>query len=296
MSIDEPIFGPSQEMRAVLELIDKVAAAPSTPVLIEGESGTGKRLCAARIHQHTPGRSEGALVEMDCSSVSPAALERELEVARGGTLFLDDIAALPPETQARLLSALDGSGDVRVIAATPPDVRRQVWTGQLRPDLFQRLDVFHLLLPRLCDRRDDILPLARHFLERFAARTGKAITGLQPQAETILTRHSYPGNVRELRNLIERAVILETGPEVSASSIVLSGGDGPAGPSPFPFFWIDRRSDGNPPSLGDLERAYIVRLLDYTGGNRTRAARLLGVSYPTLVRKIADYGIPLERH
>src|SRR5262249_51728624 len=151
-------------------------------------------------------------------------------------------------------------------------------------------------------RREDILPLARFFLERFTVRAGKAIKRLSPAAEQILSRYSYPGNVRELRNLIERAVILEGGDEVSADSIVITGSGTvagntgtAAGAGAAPFFFVECAADGTPPTLVDLERAYIIRLLDHAGGNRTQVARLLGVSYPTVAKKIADYGIPMER-
>jgi DNA-binding NtrC family response regulator len=327
-SLAEFHYPPSQAMSQVFEMIDKVAGSPGTTVLIQGESGTGKEFVATLIHQRTAPRSEEPFVEINCASLPEQLLESELfgyergaftdakaskrglfEAADRGTIFLDEIGELAPGTQAKLLKVLetmsfrrlggtrDHKVDVRVVAATNKDLSREVQAGRFRLDLYHRLDVFHLSLPSLRERREDILPLARFFLERFAARMGKSLKRLSNEAEQILHRYSYPGNVRELRNLIERAVILEAGQEVSAQSIVITGGPGPDRPGGghAPFFSIDCSGDGTPPTLVDLERAYIARLLDHAGGNRTQVARLLGVSYPTVAKKIADYGIATER-
>jgi DNA-binding NtrC family response regulator len=322
-------------MAEVLERIDKVAASPATTVLIQGESGTGKELCATLIHQRTQVRAEEPFVEINCASLPEQLLESELfgyergaftdakaskrglfEAADRGTLFLDEIGELGPGTQAKLLKVLetmtfrrlggtrDHKVDVRVVAATNKELGREVSDGRFRLDLYHRLDVFHLRLPPLRDRREDILPLARFFLDRFASGMRKSLKRLSPEAEQILQHYSYPGNVRELRNLIERAVILETGEEVSAGSIVLTGGPAPggsearaAGPAArSAFFSLECGPGGVPPTLVELERAYIVRLLEHAAGNRTQVARLLGVSYPTVAKKIADYGIPTERN
>ncbi len=331
-SLSEFTFPPSQAMRQVFEMIDKVAASPSTTVLIQGESGTGKEFCATLIHQRTAARAEEPFIEINCASLPEQLLESELfgyergaftdakqskrglfEAADRGTLFLDEIGELAPGTQAKLLKVLetmsfrrlggtrDHKVDVRVVAATNKDLPGEVQAGRFRLDLYHRLDVFHLRLPPLRERREDILPLARFFLSRFALRAGKSMRKLSAEAEQILHRYSYPGNVRELRNLVERAVILETGAEVSAESIVITSG-APAGfgggverDGRGPFFAIDAGEGGTPPTLEELERAYIIRLLEHAGGNRTQVARLLGVSYPTVAKKIQDYGIPMEK-
>jgi len=150
--------------------------------------------------------------------------------------------------------------------------------------------VFHIRVPPLRDRREDILPLATHFLGRFAARMRKPVARFLPETERLLTAYDYPGNVRELRNVIERAVILSSGETIDPGCIVLSGPTR-ALPGGGHFFAADLDAAGKPPDLEGLERAYIARLLEFAGGNRTQVARLLGVSYPTIAKKIADYGL-----
>ena len=348
------IPGESAAMRQVIEMVDKVAEATDTTVLLQGESGTGKELIADLIHRRTPGRSNEPFVEINCASVPDSLLESELfgyergaftdakaqkrglfEEADRGTLLLDEVGELPPGTQAKLLKVLEemtfrrlgGTRDLtvnlRLIAATNKDLAEEVERGTFRLDLYHRLDVFHIRVPSLRDRREDILPLAEHFLRLFSARMRKPAKRLAPDAERILATYDYPGNVRELRNLIERAVILSTGDVIDPSSIVISGpargsasplaaagpagvsgtspagpagvatgvsGTSPAGPAPV-FFSVGLEGGTPPPSLADLERRYIARLLVFTGGNRTQVARLLGVSYPTVAKKITDYGL-----
>jgi DNA-binding NtrC family response regulator len=322
------VAGESAAMRLVLEMVDKVAQATETTVLIQGESGTGKELIADRIHQRTPGRSAEPFVEINCASVPEALLESELfgyergaftdakqqkrglfEEADGGTLFLDEVGELPAGTQAKLLKVLEettfrrlgGTRDltvsVRVVAATNKDLAAEVRRGTFRLDLYHRLDVFHVHIPPLRERREDILPLARHFLARFATRMRKPAAQFAPATEAVLSSYDYPGNVRELRNLIERAVILSGGPVIDPGCIVLSGSGVVGSPAPVvgpaspPFFALPLDDAGRPPALAELERAYIARLLEFAGGNRTQVARLLGVSYPTIAKKITDYGL-----
>jgi len=330
--------GDSAAMRQVLALVDKVAQAVDTTVLIQGESGTGKELIAELIHQRTPRRRDQAFVAFNCASVPDGLVESELfghergaftdaragkhgrfEEADGGTLFLDEVAELPAGTQAKLLRVLEettfrrlgGTRDltvsVRVVAATNKDLAAEVARGTFRLDLYHRLDVFHLRLPPLRERREDIVPLARHFLGIMGARMGKGGLRFTDGAEAILKGYDYPGNVRELRNIVERAVILAGAETIDRDSIVVSpgamAGAGPGGtartvgpaaggaPGSGAFFAIDAAPGGTPPSLDELERAYIARLLEFTGGNRTQVARILGVSYPTVAKKIADYGL-----
>jgi DNA-binding NtrC family response regulator len=321
----EPVLGESSAMRDVVQMVEKVALAEDTTVLVQGESGTGKELVANLIHQKTPGRCLQPFIEINCASLPENLLESELfgyekgaftdakaqkrglfEAADRGTLFLDEIGEMQPGTQAKLLKVLeemtfrrlggtrDLKVDVRVIAATNKDLAAEVKRGAFRLDLYHRLDVFHLRLPPLRERRDDILPLARKFVGVFASRMKKQMMTLAPQTERILRAYDYPGNVRELKNLVERAVILSTGEVIGPESIVLSGptrDDHEAGG----FFSVDLNESGQPPTLDNLEAQYIARLLIFAQGNRTQVARLLGVSYPTVAKKIADYGLAKDK-
>src|SRR5512138_1557356 len=246
--------GDSPGMRAVLELVDKVATSPDTTVLVEGESGTGKQLVAHLVHVKTPGRRDAPFVELNCAAIPETLLESELfgfergaftdakrakpgllEEAEGGTLFLDEVGDMPLATQAKLLKVLetqvfrrlggtrDIATDVRFVAATHRDLAADVAAGRFRLDLFHRLDVFRLRIPPLHERRDDVVPLARFFLASLAARAGKRITTIAPETERRLAAYAFPGNVRELRNVIERAVVLEAGTVLGEASVLLGG-------------------------------------------------------------------------
>ena len=318
------VVGSSAAMKKVIDMVDKVAEAPDTTVLIQGESGTGKELIADLIARRTIGRKDGPFVEINCASVPESLLESELfghergaftdaktqkrglfEEADGGTLLLDEVGEMPMATQAKLLKVLeemtfrrlggtrDLSINVRVVAATNKELADEVERGAFRLDLYHRLDVFHIRVPPLRERPEDIMPLATHFLARFATRMRKPAAKFAPETERLLLAYDYPGNVRELRNVIERAVILSTQEVLGDDCIVLSGPSraGAAPASLASFFSIDVDGAGKPPDLEALERAYIARLLMFAGGNRTAVARLLGVSYPTIAKKIADYGL-----
>jgi two-component system response regulator AtoC len=307
--------GSSAAMQAVLELVDKVAASPDTTVLVEGESGTGKQLVAHLVHVKTTGRSDAPFVELNCAAIPETLLESELfgfergaftdakrakpgllEEAEGGTLFLDEVGDMPLATQAKLLKVLetqvfrrlggtrDLSTDVRFVAATHRDLAAEVRAGRFRLDLFHRLDVFRIAIPPLRERPADVLPLARFFLADLAARAGKAISGLAPGTERRLSAYAFPGNVRELRNVIERAVVLEDGRVLGDAAVILRG-ERTAPPSPA------AAADGPPPSLAEVERTYLAGLLQRAGGNKSQVARWMGVSYPTVQKKIADYGL-----
>ena len=167
----------------------------------------------------------------------------------------------------------------------------EVERGAFRLDLYHRLDVFHIRVPPLRERREDILPLAGHFLSRFATRMRKPANRFAPETERLLLGYDYPGNVRELRNIVERAVILSTADAIDPDCIVISGPSRTGPAATGAFFSVDLDPAGKPPDLDGLERAYIARLLDFASGNRTAVARLLGVSYPTIAKKIADYGL-----
>lgn len=318
------VKGSSRAMAQVVEMVEKVALAVDTTVLVQGESGTGKELIANLIHRKTPGRCEQPFVEINCASLPENLLESELfgyergaftdakaqkrglfEAADSGTLFLDEIGEMQPGTQAKLLKVLEemsfrrlgGTRDlkvnVRVVAATNKDLAAEVRKGTFRLDLYHRLDVFHLHVPPLHDRRDDIIPLARHFLEIFASRMRKPGLSFAKETERVLETYDFPGNVRELRNLVERAVILSTGPVIGRDCIVISG---PSRESTPPSFFSLDLNEGKPPTLEEVEKAYLARLLDFAHGNRTQVARLLGVSYPTVAKKIADYGLARDKN
>jgi len=319
----ELCLGESGEMRRAVELAEKVAAAPETTVLVEGESGTGKQLIAHLVHLRTPRRGDAPFVELNCAAIPETLLEAELfghekgaftdakrtkpgllEQAEGGTIFLDEIGDMPIATQAKLLKVLEThtfrrlagareiEADVRFIAATHRDLDSGVREGTFRLDLFHRLDVFRIHIPPLRDRPADILPLARFFLGELAVRQGKRIAALSDEAERRLLAYPFPGNVRELRNIIERAVILEGGAELGGASILLRDADRPPPVALAPGSAV---SGGNPPTLEDVEKAYVVQLLERANGNRTQVARWMGVSYPTVVKKIHDYGIDMAR-
>jgi DNA-binding NtrC family response regulator len=319
------VLGESSAFHEVVGMVDKVAQSLDTTVLIQGESGTGKELIANMIHERTPSRSLRPFIEINCASLPENLLESELfgyekgaftdakaqkrglfEAADGGTLFLDEVGELGPGTQAKLLKVLeemtfrrlggtrDLKVDVRVIAATNKDLAHEVTRGAFRLDLYHRLDVFHLKLPPLRERREDILPLATKFVTAFAEKMKKSKPALAKETERILRSYEYPGNVRELKNLIERAVILTTGPSIEPSAIVLSG-PGRESSAPSDFFSVKLDASGQPPTLESLEAQYIARLLTFAQGNRTQVARLLGVSYPTIAKKIADYGLTKEK-
>jgi len=215
---------------------------------------------------------------------------------------------MPLATQAKLLKVLetqvfrrlggtrDIGADVRFVSATHRDLAASVGQGAFRLDLFHRLDVFHIRIPPLRERREDVMPLARFFLAEFASRARKAIRGLSPDTERRLLAYGFPGNVRELRNVIERGVILESGELLSASSVLLGDEERPAAPAAAPpLAGLAMGADGEPPSLEEVEKAYLLQLLERAGGNRTQVARWMGVSYPTVMKKITDYGIDLSR-
>jgi two-component system response regulator AtoC len=315
--------GTSEAMRRAVELAQKVALSPDTTVLVTGESGTGKELIARIVHQHTPGRGEGPLVEINCAAIPETLLEAELfghekgaftdaararagllEEAEGGTLFLDEVGDMPLATQAKLLRVLetrtfrrlagsrDLEADVRFVAATHRDLAEAVARNAFRLDLFHRLDVFRIHLAPLRERRDDILPLARFILRELAARAGKAIEGLAPETERLLLAYSFPGNVRELRNVIERAVVLETSHLVTPESVLLHVATPPATTGPAaPAAATASVAEAVPPTLAEVERQYLCALLERAGGNKSQVARWMGVSYPTVSKKIQDLGL-----
>jgi two-component system response regulator AtoC len=308
----------SPAMKEVLRVVQKVAAAPTT-VLIQGESGTGKEVVARAVHDLST-RADRPFVAVNCGAIPEALIESELfghakgaftdarqakrglfEEADTGTILLDEVGELPLSVQPTLLRVLQqgevrrvgdartAKVDVRVIAATNRDLSEMVGTGRFREDLFYRLNVVGLKLPPLRERPEDLLPLAERFLERHAARLGEAPRKLSPEALEALTRHRYPGNVRELENAIERALILSDGIAISADALpdAVRG----ANPLPSPPLPLDPSDLSVKRAQRALEADLIRRALDRTAGNRSKAAELLELSPRALLYKIREYGL-----
>lgn len=300
----EQIIGESPAIQQAIELAKKVAATDAT-VLLSGETGTGKEVFAQAIHYNSK-RSSKTFVAVNCSAFSKDLLENELfghkagaftgavkdskglfEEANGGTIFLDEIGEMQPGLQAKLLRVLESGkfikvgdtktikADVRVIAATNRDLQQEMEAGHFRTDLFYRLSVFQLVLPSLRDRRKDIPLLAQHFAVVFAAKTNKQVPSLQKEFIAALQQYNWPGNIRELKNVIERSVILENNNELTTAFL--------------PFSPQGDLSDSNSFELAAMEKAHIKKVLQHTNGNKTETARLLGIGLTTLYRKIEEY-------
>src|SRR5436309_744239 len=307
------LVGNSDSIRKIYHLLEQVAPS-SASVLITGESGTGKELVARTIHNLSP-RNKGQFVAINCSAIPETLMESELfghekgaftgaasrrqgcfELANGGTLLLDEIAEMPTLLQAKLLRVLEersvrrlGSTqeipvDVRLLAATNKNPEEAVVTGVLREDLFYRLNVITIELPPLRSRKDDLPLLAQHLVTQLSLKHNRPARFLSPSALQVLQSHSWPGNVRELRNTIERAVIICSGDEIHRHHL-----------APYP---VDQRARvrsedtlslpvGTP--IEEVERQMIMRTLQKTDNNKTRAAELLGISLKTLHNKLRLY-------
>jgi len=314
----EKIIGASAELEGFLEDLRKVARSRSTTVLLRGETGVGKELAARQIHALSP-VAAGPFVDVNCSAVPDQLLEDELfghergaftdakrskeglfELAHGGTLFLDEIAEMAPKLQAKLLRVLEskcfrrvgGTADiqvaVRILAATNRDLQAEVADGRFREDLFYRLAVVPLTIPPLRERRDDIPPLVKTFLDQFNREMGRAIREITPAAMELLVAYDWPGNVRELRNLVERVVLMAGASRIDVGDLpeqVRLRRPGPRrAPASGTLFGGDRV-----PTLEEVERAAIEHALGHLARNRTRAARALGISRQTLRTKIQKY-------
>ena len=327
------IIGRSDSMQGIFRLVDQVAPARST-VLITGESGTGKELIAKAIHESSP-RAPKPFVTVNSSNIPSELLESELfghtrgaftgavaakkglfEVADGGSIFLDEIGDIPPETQARLLRVLQEREftplgdtaprrvDVRVVAATNVDLKEAVRQGTFREDLYYRLSVVPIELPPLRDRREDILPLAQHFIRKYNEENGRNISEqLAPDVLALMERYSWPGNVRELENTIERAVVIAPGteitreclrPEISDPQAALTTRGGAVASSAAAQTLDISRGVNFYDEVRRYEIDLIRRALDQTGGHQSRAARLLGMNATTLNSKIKTYNISLR--
>jgi len=324
------IVGRSDVMQEVFRLVEQVAPARST-VLITGESGTGKELIAKAIHEAST-RAGKPFVTVNSSNIPSELLESELfghtrgaftgavaakkglfEVADGGSIFLDEIGDIPPETQVRLLRVIQEREftplgdttprrvDVRIIAATNIELKEAVKQGTFREDLYYRLAVVPIELPPLRDRREDILPLAQHFIEKYNEENGRKVSEqIAPEVLALLEAYSWPGNVRELENAIERAVVIAPNDEVSRECLRPEISD----PQSVAVASEEGASVGAVQDLGrginfyDQVRRFeidlIRRALEQTGGHQSRAARLLGMNATTLNSKIKTYRISLR--
>lgn len=304
-------LGTSPLMREVARQVSLIARSDRTPALVEGEGGTGKRYVARLIHDVSP-RAQEPFIELACGAGDADWIEGELfgrdagpgrdrrqgllEVADGGTLFLDDIADLPPSMQLRLLQVIETRAfrraggtreipvDVRIVAAATGRLQSAVDDGRFRHDLHARLSVVPLVVPPLRDRgRDDILALIRRLLRELAPTLTGAPTRLSDDALERLLAHTWPGNIRELRNVLERAMLLSRGQEVVGGEQLPVELRAKAGP-------FDRRH--TPLTMDEVERMHIERTLKHHAGNRTRTADELGISRATLIAKIKRYAIP----
>ena len=304
----EGIVGRSPLMLDIFAKVRRVAPHFRT-VLVTGSTGTGKELVARALHRLSP-VSAGSFVVCNCSAIVETLLESELfgyvrgaftgatqdkvgvfEYANGGTVFLDEIGDMPLAAQAKLLRVLQNGEiqrvgspatrkvDVRVIAATHRDLRKLVKEGKFREDLFYRLSMVEVELPKLADRREDLPLLQRHFLEKFAAQYSKPITGITRRAQTRLASYSWPGNVRELENVIGNAAIMVDGPVIDLRDL--------------PENIRDRNvremegSEGPLVSMEELQYQHLARVLEHVGGNKAQAAEVLGISRATIYEMLA---------
>ena len=306
MNLFHEIVGKSSAMHRVLEQVAMVSASDTT-ALIRGESGTGKELIARAIHSNSP-RRYLPIVVVNCGALSEGVLESELfghergaftgahyrrkgkfEMADGGTLFLDEIGDINLKTQVDLLRVLEDKKitrvggnteipvDFRLIAATNKNLEAMSAEGKFREDLYYRVNVFSIAIPPLRERREDIPPLADHFLKRFAQSMNKPITGIAPETTELMRGFDWPGNVRELQNAVERAVLVCKTKEIQPGDLPLQVSD-------------SRGSATNGKSLSDVERQHVKNVLEETGWNVYQAARLLEIDRVTLYNKIKKYG------
>jgi two-component system response regulator AtoC len=324
------IIGESEAILSVYAVLERVASMPTT-VLITGESGTGKELIARALHENSA-RKERPFIKVNCAAIPKDLMESELfgyergaftgavtskpgrfELASGGTLFLDEISEIPVEMQVKLLRVLQESEfervggiktirvDVRLVAATNRDLKREIAAGTFREDLFYRLNVVPIALPALRERVSDIPLLGRHFVDKFNERLRKKVSGIEPDAMERLVSYGWPGNIRELENVLERAILFcdteqvrlvdlpvelregtAEGPRASQSSLAVESRDG---------LGADGLKEQVKAAMSRLERELIVRALDQTGGNVTHAARLLKISRKGLQLKMKELGL-----
>lgn len=303
----DSIIGKSKTILAAIELAKKVAATDTT-VLLTGETGTGKEVFAQAIHQNS-NRNNKNFVAVNCSAFSKELLESEMfghkagaftgavkdkkglfEEANGGTIFLDELGEMSLELQAKLLRVLETGEfikvgetkatkvNVRIIAATNRDLQHEIEAGHFRQDLFYRISVFQIQLPALRERIADIELLARHFAEAFAIKINKEITSIDPAFIEALKQHTWNGNIRELKNVMERSIILMEKDELTINQLPYELQHFSTNQKQLPAF-----------DLASAEKIHIQKVLNYTNGNKTETAKLLNIGLTTLYRKIEEY-------
>ncbi|HXI03797.1 MAG TPA: sigma-54 dependent transcriptional regulator [Candidatus Saccharimonadales bacterium] len=310
----DQLIGDSESTKSLRDLIGKLARSEAQTILIHGESGTGKELVARGLHYESA-RRDFPFMEVNCAAITETLFESELfghekgaftdaksakkglmELADRGTLFLDEVSEMSLNMQAKFLRCLqervfrrvggtkDIRVDVRIIAATNRPLEARVKEGQFREDLFYRLNVIPIVIPPLRQRREDILPLARHFLRESVIRSHKSIKGFTPEAERVMLAYAWPGNVRELRNLIERLVILGTAEHIEPQHLpVQFAAQVDTGP-----VRAEASSSQDLKTLAEVERAYINQVMQRVEANKSKAAKILGISRQTLRKKLAE--------
>jgi len=310
----EAIIGDSPAMRRIKELLARIAASPASTVLLTGETGTGKDLAAKAIHYNSD-RAARSFVNVTCSALPEQLLESELfghergsftdarqqkrglfETADGGTLFLDEIGEMTPALQSKLLRFLEEKTfkrvgglsdirvDVRVVAATNRSLEEEVKAGKFRDDLFYRLQVMPVLLPPLRERKGDIPVLASFFVDHYNREFRKRIRGLTPAAVTVIEKHAWPGNIRELRNTLERAMLLTNGDWIDASDLILTRAT---------TITTDFALPPEGVNLEEVERQLLVQALERSRGNQTHAGQLLGINRDQVRYRIEKFHLQI---
>jgi DNA-binding NtrC family response regulator len=314
------LVGESKVIQDIMSFVEKIADSPDTPVLIQGETGTGKELLAGAIHYRSP-NFRGPLVTLNCASLQKDLIESELfgyekgaftgaseqgkkgliEQAENGTLFLDEIGDLSPEAQSKLLRFLENSEfyrvggtspqkvAARIVSATNRDLSVMVEEGAFRKDLYFRLSVVRLDLPSLSERKEDILPLAEYFLVEFSRKFGKKTGEISPEARKALLEHDWTGNIRELRNVIERAVLLCGGEILGTDCLGLNSPAGPGTREDTGFTPLTEDGVDFPSLQKEFEAHYLTEALRMTGGNEAKAARLLNMNHHTYRYRLKKY-------
>jgi two-component system, NtrC family, response regulator AtoC len=308
-------------MQRLHEQLERLRQSPATPVLLVGPPGSGKQYCAEQLHRASYENERAPFVSVDCAALSREFFDTELfghergafaeasatrrgliELAQGGSLFLHEVTALTLAVQSRLLKFLDGMRlrrlgaqrdlelSLRVIASASREPLDLVKSGQFHEELYRRLAVFRLDVPALRERANEIAPLAQLFTEQLHESTKKDVR-LSDEALAALDTYAFPGNVRELRSIIERAVVTAGAPLVTVEDLALDSSSFRASERPARFFEVETPADGVPPSLEVVEKAYVHRVLEHTGGRRMAAAQLLGISYPTFLKRLRELGV-----
>ena len=319
------MIGNSEAMHHIFQLVERVSQSP-TNVLITGESGTGKEVVAKAIHYNGPLKDK-AFVTVNCGAIPESLMESEMfghkkgsftgavadkiglfEAADGGSLFLDEVGELPLNIQVKLLRAIQervirkvgGTEDqkiqVRIIAATNRDLQTMVQQGEFREDLYYRLNVIHIRTPALRERREDIPLLAKHFLKKYSERMSKAVSAISDDAMAILQSYDYPGNVRELENIIERTVALEAGGSILPESLPplvprVGGAPGARQLASAQDIEITDAGIDLDKILGQIEKELLIKAIHHTGGIKKKAAKLLGVSFRSMRYRVDKYGL-----